>query len=96
MDAWRVYLEEFRQRGERAASQQFGREQLLGEAAHDAYQAAADLMVSEHGWSDERTLVVMRGLNEAVRGWVQRGARDWDELEAALREKEADLSEGYA
>lgn len=95
MDAWQVYLEEFRRRGERAAEQRFGRDELLNEAAHDAYQTAADRMVREFGWSDEHTLVVMRGLNEAVKGWIQRGARDWDGLEESLRERERDLGEGY-
>jgi hypothetical protein len=80
MDAWEIYLEEFRTRGARAHGQRFGRQEGLTEAAHDAYQAAADRMTREHGWSDDHTLVVMRGLNDAVRGWLHAGAGDWDEL----------------
>jgi hypothetical protein len=95
MDAWQVYLDEFRQRGSRAADQRFGRDQLLAEAAHDAYQAAADRMTNEHGWSDEHTLVVMRGLNDAVRSWMKSGSTDWDALGEALQQREHELRDGF-
>jgi hypothetical protein len=96
MEAWQVYLDEFRQRGERANAQQFSRQELLTEAAHDAYQAAADRMTRDLGWSDEHTLVVMRGLNEAVRGWLARGSTDWDELGREMQRREQDLTRGFA
>jgi hypothetical protein len=95
MNAWQVYLDEFRRRGERAAEQRFSRDQLLAEAAHDAYQTAADRMVREHGWSDEHTLVVMRGLNDAVKSWLQRGSTDWDALGQSLRDREQELTDGF-
>jgi hypothetical protein len=95
MNAWEVYLEEFRARGARAHGQRFSREEGLTEAAHDAYQAAADRMTREHGWSDEHTLVVMRGLNDAVRGWLDAGAADWDELGTELRRREMELRDGF-
>jgi hypothetical protein len=96
MEAWQVYLDEFRQRGERASAQQFSRQELLTEAAHDAYQAAADRMTRDLGWSDEHTLVVMRGLNEAVRSWLARGSTDWDELGRELQRREQDMTRGFA
>jgi hypothetical protein len=96
MEAWHVYLEEFRRRGERAHAQQFSRQELLTEAAHDAYQAAADRMTSEFGWSDEHTLVVMRGLNEAVRAWLARGSAEWDELASELQRREQEMTRGFA
>jgi hypothetical protein len=96
MNAWQVYLEEFRRRGDRAQAQQFDREQLLNEAAHDAYQAASDRMTREHGWTDEHTLVVMRGLNAAVRSWVRGGSSDWDVLRQDLQRREDELKNGFA
>jgi hypothetical protein len=96
MEAWQVYLDEFRRRGERAHAQQFSRQELLTEAAHDAYQAAADRMTGEFGWSDEHTLVVMRGLNEAVRTWLARGGGAWDELSREMQRTEQDLTRGFA
>jgi len=94
MDAWRIYMEEFRRRGERAAAQQIGRDELLSEAAHEAYQAAANRMTTDHGWEDEHTLVVMRGLNGAVQEWMSRPGTDWDELSAEMERRETELKNG--
>jgi hypothetical protein len=91
MRAARMYLEEFRQRGEAASAQRFGRQELLTEAAHDAYQATADRLTQQHGWDDERTLVVMRGLNAAVQRWLDSGGGDWAVLGRSLEEQEAAL-----
>jgi hypothetical protein len=91
MQAWQVYLEEFRRRAADADAQRFGRHELLTEAAHDAYQAAADRLTREHGWDDEHTLVVMRGLNEAVRNWLDLGGAGWDELTAELQRREDEI-----
>lgn len=95
MDAWQIYMEEFRRRGERAAAQEVGRNQLLSEAAHEAYQAAADRLTSQHGWEDEHTLVVMRGLNGAVQQWMGRSGSDWDALGEEMRRREAELRDGF-
>jgi hypothetical protein len=95
MDAWQIYLEEFRRRGQKAHGQRFGRQELLTEAAHDAYQAAADRMTRDHGWADEHTLVVMRGLNEAVRRWLEMGGADWDALGSELQHRENELRDGF-
>ena len=94
MDAWQIYLEELRQRGGRAAAQEIGREEMLTEAAHDAYRAAADRMTQQHGWNDEHTLVVMRGLNGAVQEWMSRPGTDWDELSAEMERRETELKNG--
>jgi hypothetical protein len=96
MEAWSIYLEEFRRRGEAASRQQFGREALLGEAAHDAYQVTADRMTSEHGWSDEHTLVVLRGMNAAVQQWLSGGGGDWERLGSELQRRETELREGFS
>lgn len=94
MQAATLYYEEFRRRGEAAASQQFGRQELLTEAAHDAYQATSDRLTRDFGWEDERTLVTMRGLNAAVKRWLDSGGSDWDELHASLRSREAEMDNG--
>jgi hypothetical protein len=95
MEAWSIYLEEFRQRGEAASRQQFGRNELLSEAAHDAYQVTSDRMTREHGWSDEHALVVMRGLNGAVSEWLRAGGADWGKLAEELQRREAELLTGF-
>lgn len=96
MDAWQVYFEEFRQRGEAAHAQRFGRQELLTEAAHDAYQAASNRLTQEHGWGDERALVVMRGLNAAVSRWLNMGGGDWEALRLELQRREAELRTGFS
>ena len=95
MDAWQIYMEEFRRRGERAAAQEFGRDQLLSEAAHEAYEAASNRLTGEHGWEDEHTLVVMRGLNGAVQQWLARPGADWEALGEEMRRRETELRNGY-
>jgi hypothetical protein len=95
MDAWQIYMEEFRRRGERAAAQEFGRDQLLAEAAHEAYEAASNRLTGQHGWEDERTLVVMRGLNGAVQQWLARPGADWEALGEEMRRRETELRNGY-
>jgi hypothetical protein len=94
MKAAGLYLEEFRRRGEKANAQQFGRQELLAEAAHDAYQVTANQLTQQHGWDDERTLVVMRGLNAAVKQWMEAGTADWDALDRSLQQREAELQHG--
>lgn len=88
MHAWQVFMEEFRHRAEGAASSQFERAELLGEAAHEAYRAAADRLTGEHGWEDEQTLVVMRGLTGVVQEWVAAGSTDWQSLAEEMRRRE--------
>ena len=94
MQAWQVYLEELRQRIPDGTGDVFGREQLISEAAHDAYQRASDRMTRDHGWEDERTLVVMRGLNAAVKDWIGRGDSSWDTLGDDLQRREAEATNG--
>jgi hypothetical protein len=95
MEAWSIYLEEFRRRGESAQQQRFGLQEVLSEAAHDAYQAATDRMTREHGWTDEHALVVMRGFNGAVQQWLALGGGDWSRLGEELRRREAELRDGF-
>jgi hypothetical protein len=95
MEAWQIYFAEFRRRGARANEQRFGRQEMLTEAAHDAYQVAADRLTRDHGWNDEHTLVVMRGLNAAVQQWLELGGGDWDVLLSELRRREGELRQGF-
>jgi hypothetical protein len=95
MDAWQVYLDEFRRRAGPDHAQRFSRQERLTEAAHDAYQAAADLMIRQHGWRDEHTLVVMRGFNAGVKQWLATGSGDWDALARELRRREEEVRNGF-
>jgi hypothetical protein len=89
MSAWQLYYDDFRRHAARADGQRFERESLLAEAAHEAYQHTADALSREHGWTEERALVVTRGLNGVVKRWIDDGARNWDELRNSLREHAA-------
>jgi hypothetical protein len=95
MEAWPIYFEEFQRRGGSAHAQLMGRQQLLTEAAHDAYEAAANRLTQDHAWSDDHTLVVMRGLNAAVAQWLQQGGTDWEALRAELKRREDELKTGF-
>jgi len=95
MQAWRVYLEEFRRRAADADERRFGRQELLTEAAHDAYEAAANRLTREFGWTDEHTLVIMRGLNAAVQKWLELGGAGWDTLAAELERREEEMRVGF-
>jgi hypothetical protein len=95
MQASRIYMQEFRARAERAYRQRFGRQALLTDAAHEAYRVATDRLTAEFGWDDEKALVVMRGLNSGVQGWLALGAVDLDSLERELERREAELENGF-
>jgi SpoVK/Ycf46/Vps4 family AAA+-type ATPase len=87
MEAWQMYFEELRSRAEPATRQQFDREALVAEAAHEAYRETADRLAREEGWDEERALVETRGLNETVRGWIADGTMDWDDLRRRLQQR---------
>jgi hypothetical protein len=85
-----LYFDVLRSRAQRADDGgSFGREELISEAAHEAYRRTADRLTADAGWDEERALVVTRGLNEVVKGWLQREDRDWDGLHEELRRRAA-------
>jgi hypothetical protein len=88
MQAWQIYMQEFRARGERAAAQPFDREQALAEAAHEAYRITSNRLTQEHGWNDEKALVMLRGFNSAVQNWAGQDSRDIEELRTTLERVE--------
>jgi hypothetical protein len=89
MSAWQIYYDDFRRHAAGTDGQRFERETLLAEAAHEAYQHTVDALARDHGWDDERALVVTRGLNAVVKRWIEGGASDWDALKASLRDQAA-------
>ena len=91
-EPWQIYFDEFQRRAGGVGDQQFERGAAYAEAAHDAYQRTADLLVREHDWSDDRTLFVMRGLNAATKQWIDRDGGSLDELRARLETTWMDLT----
>jgi hypothetical protein len=89
MRAWELYYDDFRRRAARADGQRFERETLLAEAAHEAYRTTANALSEQHGWHEERALVVTRGMNDVVKRWIDGGAEDWDKLRISLQERSA-------
>jgi hypothetical protein len=79
-----IYYDQLRAHAGRANEQQFESEQALSEAAHEAYRQTAD-QLTRAGWDEERALVVTRGMNEVVRGWLGRPDREWTDLREQLR-----------
>lgn len=95
-EAWVLYFDNFRARAARVADQQFGRGEAYAEAAHDAYQSTADHLTRAEGWTDDRTLNVMRGLNQATQQWIEKDGGSWDDLRARLEGAWRDLTAGEA
>jgi hypothetical protein len=89
MHAWELYYEDFRRHATRADAGTFERPALLAEAAHEAYRHTADALARDHGWPEERALVVTRGMNDVVRRWIDDGAADWPTLRESLRQSMA-------
>jgi hypothetical protein len=84
MEPWKFYLDRLGERVGRMPSNLPGREDLIAEAAHDAYQSTANRLTSE-GWDEEDALTVTRMFGQAVREWIDNGSRDWDELAEHIR-----------
>jgi hypothetical protein len=53
-------------------------------------------MTRDHGWGDEQTLVVMRGLNATVARWLDAGGADWNDLRDSLQRTEEELRSGFS
>lgn len=96
MDAWQVFFDNFQERARRVADQQFGRADAYAEAAHEAYRTTADHLTREHGWSDDRTLNVMRGLNHAASQWIAQDNGSWEDLRVRLQATWTDLTTSEA
>lgn len=96
MEPWQIYFEEFQRRADGVAERTFERRDAYAEAAHDAYQRTADLLVREQQWSDDRTLHVMRGFNAAAKQWIDRDDGSWEALRDRLRDTWTDLTSGEA
>ena len=91
MEPWEIYLAELQQRAQNVPPQAFGRDQLLAEAAHDAYQVTADRLTGE-GMDAEHALTVTRMFGQAVKEWLGRNGSDWDALRAELSKRYSDWS----
>jgi hypothetical protein len=85
VEAWELYFDEFQRLARHVPAQQFGRGDAFAVAAHAAYRHTADRLTAE-GWDDERTLHLVRGLNEAARVWIERDGISWDGLRRRLSE----------
>ena len=81
---WEYYFDSFHGRAARMPAEAFGRNELLYEAAHDAYQTTADRLSNE-GWDAERVLTVTRMFGQVVKDWLARGETDLTALREDLR-----------
>lgn len=82
---WEHYLAIFGARAARVPGDAFGRDQLLYEAAHDAYQATTNHM-TQSGWDEEKALTVTRMFGQVVKDWLARDGRSLDGLRDNLRQ----------
>ncbi len=83
MEPWQFYFAELRRRTERIPPRGPGRDEMLAEAAHDAYQVTTDHLTRE-GWDDEKALTITRMFGQAVKDWIARGGDNWDVLNQDL------------
>lgn len=91
MQPWELYLTELQARAASVPPQAFGRDQLVAEAAHDAYQATANRLTSD-GMDAEEALIVTRMFGQAVKEWLARNGHDWDALRDELNKRYTDWS----
>ena len=91
MEPWQMYLDTLRQRATKVPDRAFGREELLAEAAHDAYQTTTNRLTQE-GWNEEEALIVTRMFGQTVKEWLARDSSDWDRLRDELGKRYNDWS----
>jgi hypothetical protein len=65
-------------------SDAFGRNELLYEAAHDAYQTTTNELTGK-GWDAEQALTITRMFGQVVKDWLANGGRDLGHLREDLR-----------
>jgi len=83
-EAWIIYLEELRERGEEIPYQQFNREEDMREVAHEAYEATADRLHNQLDFSEEEALRITKSFMRTVKEWIEEGTMEWDDLEESL------------
>lgn len=83
-EPWRIFYEEFHARAEGVPERTYGRGKDLAEAAHDAYESAADILVDELGYGEDEALALTKAFARGVRTWIDEGELDWQELEERL------------
>ena len=93
LDPVQTYLSHMRAAVDRMPAGTFGRDGILAEAAHDAYQKVADAMSSE-GVESDHVLVIGRLMNEATRSWIASGAKDVTRLEQDMRSRYEEWESG--
>lgn len=94
MEPWEIYAGELEARGKNVARAQFGREELLMELAHDAYQRTTDAL-TERGWDEEDALTLTRIFGQEVKDWMAADELDWDALRERLRERWKDWQDNH-
>ena len=87
-EAWIIFLEELRDRGEDIPEQEVNRGEDMAEAVHEAYQATADRLHLQEGWKEDRALRITKGFVKVSKQWIKdaeaEGVMDWDDLEERL------------
>jgi len=85
MEPWKYYLDRLGERVGRTPPNLLGREDLIAEAAHEAYQSTTNRLTAE-GWDEEEAITVTRMFGQTVKHWLDTGNRDWDDLADRTRE----------
>lgn len=88
-DSWLLYYRIFESRAERVPPDAFDRNELLYDAAHDAYQNATNEL-TEDGWDADHALMAGRLFSTIAKEWVDSGSRDMGALQEKLRAEFAD------
>jgi len=83
-EPWQIYYEEFRFRAEDVAERTYGRADDMAEAAHDAYESTADLLVSDLDYEEEEALALAKAFARGVGKWIDEGGADWEDLRERL------------
>lgn len=90
-----IFFEEFRRRTDDVPERVMARGMELEDAAHEAYEETADILVAEHGYDDDEALALAKVFARSVKKWLDEGDLDMDELRERLEvsQQEWELAE---
>ncbi|TVP58956.1 MAG: hypothetical protein EA351_02525 [Gemmatimonadales bacterium] len=87
-DAWIIFLEELRDRGEDIPQQEVNRGEDMAEAVHETFQATTDRLHLQENWKESRARRITKGFVKIATAWIKdaeaEGVMDWDDLAERL------------
>jgi len=83
-EPWQIFIEELRAPTEGVGGQVLPRGDELLEAAQEASESTADILLSELDYDEEEALALAKAFAQGVEKWIEEGEMDWEELRERL------------